>query len=101
VNLNVEDINIEQGELMIVNAKGNKDRIVPVGEIASKLIQGYLMMVRPWHAKQDEAALFVNSVTGKRLVADWVRLILHEAVKKSGIEKQVTPHTLRWPFVEE
>jgi integrase/recombinase XerD len=95
VNLNVEDFIPEHGEIMINKGKRKKDRIVPVGEIASKLIQGYLIMVRPWHAKQNEMALFVNSVTGKRLVADWVRLILHEAVKKSGIEKRVTPHTLR------
>jgi site-specific recombinase XerD len=63
-----------------------------VGEIASKLLQGYLKLVRPWHAKQDETALFVNSATGKRLVSDWVRLILHEAVKQCGINKRVTPH---------
>jgi site-specific recombinase XerD len=69
---------------MIAKGKGKKDRMVPVGEIASKLIQGYIKLVRPWHVKRDENALFVNSVTGKRLVSDWVRLILHEAVKKAG-----------------
>lgn len=95
VNLNIEDVNIERGELVIVNGKGGKGRVVPVGEIASKLLQGYLMLVRPWHVKHDENALFVNSITGKRLVSDWVRLILHEAVKQSGIQKRVTPHTLR------
>jgi integrase/recombinase XerD len=95
VNINIDDFAPERGELMIVKGKGKKDRMVPVGEIASKLIQGYLTLVRPWHVKRDETALFVNSVTGKRLVGDWIRLILHETVKKSGIEKRVTPHTLR------
>lgn len=95
VNLNVEDFISERGELAIIKGKGAKDRVVPVGEVASTLLQGYLTMIRPWQAKPGETALFVNSATGERLNGDWIRLILWEAVKRSGVQKRVTPHTLR------
>ena len=95
VNLNVEDFIPERGELTIIKGKGAKDRVVPVGEVAATFLQGYLSIIRPWQAKPEEPALFVNSATGERLNGDWIRLILWEAVKRSGVQKRVTPHTLR------
>ena len=98
VNLNVEDYFPERQELMIVEGKGKKDRLVPVGECACLFLDAYLRLVRPWLARSaDEKALFLNSQNGGRLNGETVAYLVQKAVKRSGIGKgvKVTPHTFR------
>jgi integrase/recombinase XerD len=92
---NVEDFIMDRRELVIVQGKGRKDRIAPVGEYAARFTESYLKMIRPWQAQADEKALFVCTRTGKRLSAQTVRSAIGYALDRSGINRPVTPHLFR------
>lgn len=96
VNLNLEDFSCESHELLILDGKGKKDRVVPVGEHACRFTDAYIRLVRPWQVKDErEKALFVQHHSGSRLALRTVAQIVERAVDRSGVEKRVTPHTFR------
>jgi len=83
-----------------VLGKGNKERLVPIGEEALKHIQFYMDSVRRHLSKinpEDENVLFLNR-RGKRLSRVMIFMIVKDAVKAAGIEKNVSPHTFRHSF---
>jgi integrase/recombinase XerD len=96
VNLNVTDVSFERQEALIVNTKTKRDRVVPVGEFARHCVEAYRRLVRPWlAASEEEKALFLSTRKGRRVALRTVARIVERAVKKSGVNKRVTPRTLR------
>ena len=91
-NLDIHDV----GENTVrVVGKGGKERIVPIGEEAIAAIDTYLGNYR--HDKGDHRPLFVSK-RGKRMsrVTVWEKVKFY--ARKVGIEKEVSPHTLRHSF---
>jgi integrase/recombinase XerD len=81
-----------------VFGKGSKERLVPVGRPALRLIRKYLEDVRPMLANSGSGeTLFLNS-RGKALSRMGLWKILKTHVELAGIEKKVSPHTLRHSF---
>jgi integrase/recombinase XerD len=95
VNLNTADYAPDCAELLIIQGKGRKDRLVPVGEHAAGYLNTYLQLVRPWQATPDEPALFVSVHHGRRLCPWSINTIIDKVAKRSGITLKVSPHTLR------
>jgi len=94
--LDIRDFSAEKEELTIVQGKGKKDRVVPLGEFALTFTQGYLKLVRPWLAAvPSEEALFLNSRTGERMSDETLYYLVKKAARRAGIKKRVTPHTFR------
>ncbi|EOT42802.1 MULTISPECIES: site-specific tyrosine recombinase XerD [Enterococcus] len=98
INLKLNDVHLEMGLLQTLG-KGDKERIVPLGDIAIKWVQRYLSEARPHLTRKnpDEAYLFVNN-HGSRLSRQGIWKNLKTIVQKAGIYKTVTPHTLRHSF---
>lgn len=95
-NLNVTDYAPERRELMIRKGKGQKDRIVPVGEYAAWFLDAYLKLIRPWQVRSpEETALFLKNDTGTRLKTGNIGDLVKKALERSKIDKKVTPHTFR------
>lgn len=99
--INEEDMNFSQG-LVRVRGKGKKERIVPVGESARKAVLNYLTGkrnggLREQAAPGSAAPLFVNRRQG-RISTRSVARILGKYVGLSGLQKKVSPHTLRHSF---
>jgi len=97
VNLTMEQIDLTQGVVRLMG-KGSKERLVPLGEEAADWLQCYIAQSRPELAAGTSArALFITR-RGKAMTrqAFWYRL-RHYAVK-SGINKALSPHTLRHAF---
>jgi len=97
VNLTMEQIDLTQGVVRLMG-KGSKERLVPLGEEAVDWLQRYIAQSRPELAAGASArALFITR-RGKAMTrqAFWYRL-RHYAVK-SGINKALSPHTLRHAF---
>ena len=95
-SLNIGDFRVESHELLVVNGKGGKDRVVPVGQWACYFTETYMKNVRPWQVCDPaEKALFVQHRNGRRLSLRSVKDIVERATAKSGVGRRVTPHTFR------
>jgi integrase/recombinase XerD len=97
VSLTTDQANLTQGVVRLIG-KGNKERLVPLGEEAVDWLQYYLDESRPGlTAGASSKQLFITR-RGKGMTrqAFWYR-IRHYAVK-SGINKPLSPHTLRHAF---
>jgi integrase/recombinase XerD len=98
IGLNSGDIHLTMGFVRCIG-KGNKERIIPIGSTAQRVVQDYLEKARYkfLSGKQREDALFLNH-HGKRLTRQGFWKILKKLVNEAGIEKELTPHTLRHSF---
>lgn len=96
ISLNVEDVNLELG--MVKCHSGKKSRAIPLYPAAQKALAVYLSDVRSTMISDaTEQALFVN-VGGTRMSRQGFWKILKHYQAKAGIEKEITPHTLRHSF---
>ncbi len=96
INLNLEDVNLSVG--FIRCRSGEKERVIPMYKVAVKALRDYLAEVRPAMVEAvDEPALFVN-LGGSRMSRQGFWKIVKTYQKKAGIEKEITPHTLRHSF---
>ena len=96
IDLNLDDVNIDVGVIKCANAK--KGRVIPLYPAALKALKVYLKEVRgSMLADLEEQALFVN-VNGARMSRQGFWKILKHYQQAAGIEKEITPHTLRHSF---
>lgn len=94
IYLKIDDINMENRMLKCLG-KGSKERIIPFGSKADESLGLYLDKVRQKLVKNpNEDILFLNS-RGERLSRQGIFYLVKKYVRKAGIEKKVTPHTLR------
>ncbi|WP_067933714.1 site-specific tyrosine recombinase XerD [Alicyclobacillus kakegawensis] len=97
VSLNVEDLNLAAGFLRCTG-KGDKERVIPVGDIAVQVLSAYLQQSRPEFLRlTDDSALFLNHL-GERMSRQGFWKLLKKYAKLAGIVKDITPHTLRHSF---
>ena len=97
VSLNLGDINIDSGDVRCFG-KGHKERIIPIAPRAVLTIKEYLQEGRPHLARDDtEQALFLNA-RGERLTRQGLWQIIKGYAKSTGLEAEITPHTLRHSF---
>jgi integrase/recombinase XerD len=96
LTLDVEDVNLELG--LIKCSSSRKNRAIPLYPAALKAIGQYIRDVRfTMVSDPAEQALFVN-VGGARMSRQGFWKILKHYQAKAGIEKDITPHTLRHSF---
>ena len=98
IELKISEIYWKEGFIRIIG-KGNKERLVPLGKIASKHLKIYLNEIRV-HQKIDNQFVdhvFINK-NGKKLSRVMIFKIIKKLTKKAGIQKNVSPHTLRHSF---
>lgn len=98
VNLNINDVHLSLGFVRCLG-KGNKERIIPIGKMATEALKEYLEKARPKliNQKNKTDSLFMNH-HGQRLSRQGFWKILKQIAVKAGIEKELTPHTLRHSF---
>ncbi len=77
--------------------KGNKERIVPFGRKAAEAIRRYLKIVRPKLNKKNNDYLFLT-VHGNKMSRQRIWQMLKKYIRTAGIEKKISPHTLRHSF---
>ncbi len=93
----VGHLNFESGYIRVIG-KGDKERIVPVGEHAKKSVQRYLKQVRPrWVKQASEDALFVTHL-GRKMSRQTVWGILKKYSYLTKVKKKIYPHILRHSF---
>jgi integrase/recombinase XerD len=97
IGVSVKDVLLD--DLVVrVFGKGGKERLVPIGRHASGAVAMYLRELRPRLEKgKGEGRLFLNA-HGRPLSRMGAWGILRKYVERAGLEKAVTPHTLRHSF---
>ncbi len=96
IDLNIGDVNLNAGVVRCQSR--NRERFIPLYPAAVKAVSEYISLVRPQMiATPDEQSLFVN-VSGERMSRQGFWKIIKFYQKKAGIEKDITPHTLRHSF---
>lgn len=98
IQIDLDNVHLTMGFVRVIG-KGNKERIIPVGRAAADAVKCYLDNGRPSFIskKHQDDALFLNH-QGKRLTRQGFWKILKKLTKEAGIEKELTPHTLRHSF---
>jgi len=97
VTLKFEHISFRQGVVRIIG-KGNKERLVPVGEEAMSWLEGYMEQARKnlLRERQCDYLFVTNRADGMTRQAFWH--IIKRHAKTAGINKELSPHTLRHAF---
>jgi integrase/recombinase XerD len=98
VNLKLSDLHLDEDYLK-VTGKGNKERLVPIGKSAKKLIKNYISQIRNHIAikKNNENFVFLNR-RGSKLSRVMVFYIIKDLAAKAGVKKKLSPHTFRHSF---
>lgn len=96
ISLNLSDVNLA-ADFIHCESKG-RERIIPLYHTAVKALQDYIRNVRPQIiVERDEESLFVN-MNGERMSRQGFWKIIKYYQEKAGIQKDITPHTLRHSF---
>ena len=96
VNLQINEVSLLQGVIRVMG-KGNKERLVPLGEVAIDCLSSYLKEWRPLLLSKPSNTIF-PSKRGTTMTRQtfWHRIKLH--AKQAGIQAHLSPHTLRHAF---
>ena len=100
--LDVDDVDLEGGTVLVRSGKGSKARRVPIGRQAVQALFAYTRSVRPElvaraRTRAAGGALFLNA-RGGRLSRQGCWKILKRYAERSGVGDKVSPHTLRHSF---
>lgn len=98
VNLKLSELHLTDKMISTVG-KGSKERLVPINDYASVVLRNYIINYRPQLLKKgkDPSYVFLNNL-GEPLSRQSFFLILKRLAKEAGIEKEISPHTLRHSF---
>jgi len=91
VNLKIKDIDSKRMQIRVEQAKGKKDRYTLLGNKTLEVLRLYVAAYKP------KAWLF-EGLTGEQYSQKSIQMILKKAVKKAGLKKRITVHTLRHSF---
>jgi len=97
VNLPFEQINLSAG-LVQVTGKGNKERIVPIGELAIEWIEKYINEARPSLTKNKWVSTLFVSRIGRTMTRQTLWHRIKNLAFDAGIHMNLSPHTLRHAF---
>jgi len=97
VTLKVEQLNVRQGLIRCIG-KGNKERLVPLGEIALQWIEDYMINARPALLKGMVTDDLFPTNRGKAMTRQAFWYLIKRYAKQADITKELSPHTLRHAF---
>lgn len=96
VNLNISNLYFDEGYIK-VKGKENKERLVPIGEMAADAVNEYLEhRPRPYDAASDDL-VFLNRF-GRSLSRQSMFLMMKKMALLADVRKEISPHTLRHSF---
>jgi integrase/recombinase XerD len=97
VNLSITQVNLNQGVLRIVG-KGDRERMIPLGEEAVQWIQQFLQGPRVEILLERQTDYLFPTRRGDRMTRQAFWHIIKRYARKAGVQKELSPHTLRHAF---
>lgn len=96
VELRISGLYFDQGYIRVIG-KGNKERMVPVGEMAAEAVSNYMDSRPRTFDAQSEDIVFLNRF-GRRLSRQSIFKMIKEKALLADVRKDISPHTLRHSF---
>ncbi len=96
LELKISDLHLNMN-LVNITGKGNKERIVPLGEASVIAIRRYIVEARKQLDPKNSEVLFLNR-SGQAMSRVGFYKLIKTIAKRAGIKKQMSPHTLRHSF---
>lgn len=97
VNIKLSDLDLESSELLIFG-KGQKERIVILGSHAKKAVEYYIKQIRPQLSGGKQTNLLFLNKSGTKITQRSIERNLVAYARKAGLDKKITPHTIRHSF---
>lgn len=97
ISLKMDDVNLKMGFVRCIG-KGNKERVVPIGEIAAGYIELYAEKVRGHLMRSGRSEYLFLTKLGQPMSRVMFWKIIKKYTALAGIKKDITPHTLRHSF---
>jgi integrase/recombinase XerD len=97
VGLRLTDLNLAAGYLMTIG-KGEKERLVPIGEAAGRSVAEYIATTRRTFDRRGDNRFLFLSRLGDRMTRQSFWNIIKKRSLQAGIIKNISPHTLRHSF---
>jgi integrase/recombinase XerD len=88
------DIDFNAGYIFI-HGKGGKDRVVPVSSRVCELLHNYMLFIRPTFIGDNDPGGLIVTRWGENMTGHGIYWEVRQAVKKAGIKKNITTHSLR------
>ena len=88
VNLKPGNINLTKGKLRVESGKGKKDRDLAIPNYLTDLLD-------TWRSIRPKSNYFFSTLKGRKLSDRYIQQMVKRYAKKAGIEKNISPHTLR------
>jgi integrase/recombinase XerD len=95
VRLDVADADLLQGQILVRNGKGKKDRVVPIPLRAAQALDAYLRDARPAFVKDRRVSALFTSWMGRRLKPVTLTAMLKRRAKAARLPVSLSPHVLR------
>ena len=97
VNLKISELHLTS-KMISTTGKGSKERLIPINDYASKILKNYLIEHRPkLLKKQSSPYVFLNNL-GEPISRQSFFKFIKKLCLDAGIEKEISPHTLRHSF---
>ena len=97
INLNHQNINLND-ECILIHGKGNKERLLPIGDFAIECLQKYELHSRPNLLKSSQNDSYFLSNRGSMMSRQNFFYVIKNYAEKIGITKPLSPHSLRHAF---
>jgi integrase/recombinase XerD len=97
ITLAIGRVNLEVG-FLVARGKGSKERIVPMGEVATEAVRSYTLGSRPRLLKGRVSEFLFVSNRGTAMTRQGFWKLLKKYGRQAGMQKSLTPHTLRHSF---
>ena len=97
INIRLKDVHFEEKMIECIG-KGNKQRYVPVNDIALACIYSYIKEVRSNLKYKEKENLLFLGYKGKKLTRQYIYLLVKELCSRANIKKTVSPHVIRHSF---
>jgi len=97
INLNHQNINLND-ECVLIHGKGNKERLLPIGDFAIEYLQKYEINSRPNLLKKFQDDAYFLSNRGSMMSRQNFFYVIKNYAEQIGINKPLSPHSLRHAF---
>jgi len=97
INLSYHNINLKE-EFIRIHGKGNKERVLPMGEVAIDYLMKYETNARPLLLKNGQSDSYFLSNRGRAMSRQNFFYIIKAYANQVGIDKPLSPHSLRHAF---